>query len=219
MTAQGRREPLRIAIDGPAASGKGTLGRRLASHYGLRHLDTGLTYRAVAAAILDAGGSLDSDASAMAIAGTVDFVHLDRDRLAAHAIGEAASRVAVMPRLRKVLVERQRAFAQPPPGAILDGRDIGTVVLPDAQAKLYVTASPEVRARRRAAEIRGRGMAADEAAVLADIARRDARDTARADSPLRPAPDAYLLDTTGLDIEAAFQAAVDHIDSAIESRS
>lgn len=219
MTGGERRDPLRIAIDGPAASGKGTLGRRLASHYGLRHLDTGLTYRAVAAAMLEAGGPLDSEAEAMAIAGTLDFGGLDRDRLAVHAIGEAASRVAVMANLRKVLVERQRAFACAPPGAVLDGRDIGTVVLPDAEAKLYVTASPAVRARRRVAEIRGRGMAADEAAVLADLERRDARDTARADSPLRPAPDAYLLDTTGLDIEAAFQAAVEYIDGAIKSRS
>jgi cytidylate kinase len=210
---------LRIAIDGPAASGKGTLGRLLAVHYGLRHLDTGLTYRAVAAAMLDAGGDLESEADAVAIAAGLDLSALDRDRLAAHPVGEAASRVAVMPKLRKVLVERQRAFAEAAPGAVLDGRDIGTVVLPEAQAKLYVTASPEVRARRRTAEIRDRGMQADEAAVLEDIRRRDARDMARADSPLRPADDAYLLDTSGLDIEAAFQAAVEYIDRAIASRS
>ncbi len=211
--------PLRIAIDGPAASGKGTLGRLLAVHYGLRHLDTGLTYRAVAAAILDASGDLASEEDAVAIASGLDLASLGRDRLASHSIGDAASRVAVMPKLRKVLVERQREFAEAPPGAVLDGRDIGTVVLPQAQAKLYVTASPEIRARRRAAEILDRGMAADEQAVLADIRRRDARDMARADSPLRPAADAYLLDTSGLDIEAAFQAAVEYIDRAIASRS
>jgi len=169
--------------------------------------------------MLAAGGDLGSEADAVAIASELDLSALDRDRLAAHAVGEAASRVAVMPKLRKVLVERQRAFAEAAPGAVLDGRDIGTVVLPEAQAKLFVTASPEVRARRRTAEIRDRGLPADEDAVLEDIRRRDARDMARADSPLRPAEDAYLLDTSGLDIEAAFQAAVEYIDRAIASRS
>ena len=210
---------LAIAIDGPAASGKGTLARRLADHFGIRHLDTGLTYRAVAAAMLAAGSNLDDAKAAATTAESLDFAHLDRDHLASHPIGEAASRVAVMPALRRALVAKQRAFAHVPPGAVLDGRDIGTVVLPEAQAKLYVTASPEVRARRRTAEIRGRGFPADEDAVLADIRRRDARDMARADSPLRPAADAYLLDTSGLDIEAAFQAAVGYIDGAIASRS
>ena len=200
-----------IAIDGPAASGKGTLGRRLAAHFGLRHLDTGLTYRAVADALLRQGASLDDEAAAVAVAEALDFDRLDRDRLSGYDVGEAASRVAVMPRLRQALVEKQRAFAAEPPGAVLDGRDIGTVVLPRAVAKLYVVASPETRARRRVREARERGSAIDEAEVLADILKRDQRDMARSDSPLRPAADAFLLDTTDLDIEAAFRAAVDYV--------
>jgi CMP/dCMP kinase len=206
--------PLTIAIDGPAASGKGTLGRRLAAHYGLRRLDTGLTYRAVAAALLDRGLGLDDEAAAAELAETLDLADLDRTRLAAHGIGEAASRIAVLPWLRRALVARQRAFALQPPGAVLDGRDIGTIVLPDAGAKLFVTASPEMRAHRRAEELRAGGVAADEAAILADLARRDARDMARADSPLRPAADAHLLDTTSMTIEAAFRAAVEVVDRA-----
>jgi cytidylate kinase len=204
-----------IAIDGPAASGKGTLARRLAAHFGLRHLDTGLTYRAVADAMLAEGSALDDEAAALAAAARLDLAALDRDRLSRHEVGEAASRVAVMPGLRRALVEKQRAFARQPPGAVLDGRDIGTVVLPDAPAKLFVTASPETRARRRALEMAERGDDIDVADVLADIRRRDARDMARTDSPLRPAPDARLLDTTDLDIEAAFRAAVEHVSRAI----
>jgi CMP/dCMP kinase len=200
-----------VAIDGPAASGKGTLARRLARHFGLRHLDTGLTYRAVADRLLAEGADLDDEDAAVATAATIDLGALDAKRLADHAIGEAASRVAVMPRLRAALREKQRAFACAPPGAVLDGRDIGTVVFPGAPAKLYVTASPETRARRRALEMRAGGADISEAEVLADLKRRDERDMARTDSPLRPAPDAYLLDTTDLDIEAAFRAAVDFV--------
>jgi cytidylate kinase len=210
--------PLLIAIDGPAATGKGTLARRLAGHLGLRHLDTGLTYRAVAERLLAEGADLDDETAAAAAASVLDFALLDPVRLSAHEIGEAASRVAVLPGLRRALVEKQRAFAYVPPGAVLDGRDIGTVVLPDAAAKLYVTASPEVRARRRAVEMQERGGHIDEREVLADLARRDERDTARKDSPLRPASDAFLLDTTDLDIEAAFQAAVDYVSRAIAGR-
>jgi cytidylate kinase len=209
--------PILIAIDGPAASGKGTLARRLAEHFGLRHLDTGLTYRAVADALLSDGADLGDEEAAVAAAARLDFGALDRQRLSTHEIGEAASRVAIMPRLRRVLVEKQRAFAASPPGAVLDGRDIGTIVLPDAPAKLYVTASAETRARRRVLEMRGRGIHFDESAVLADIRRRDARDMARTDSPLRPAGDAYLLDTTDLDIEAAFRAGVDYVSRKIAS--
>ena len=204
-------EPLLIAIDGPAASGKGTLARRLAAHFGVRHLDSGLTYRAVAEKLLADGASLDDEDAACAVAAGLDLSALDRDRLSRHGVGEAASQVAVMPRLRRTLVERLRGFARTPPGAVIDGRDIGTVVLPRARAKLYVTASPATRARRRAREMRERGGDLDEAAVLADLERRDARDMARSDSPLKPAPDAHLLDTTDLDIEAAFRAAVDYV--------
>ncbi|MCP1198854.1 (d)CMP kinase [Notoacmeibacter sp. MSK16QG-6] len=200
-------KPFTIAIDGPAASGKGTLSRRLAAHYGLRHLDTGLTYRAVAKALLDRGASLDDEAEAVEAAHRLDLSAMDRMVLAAHEIGEAASKVAVMTRVRKALVERQRAFACEGLGAVLDGRDIGTVVLPDAAIKLYVTASPAVRAERRYHEILRDGGTADKAAILADIERRDARDMGRADSPLRPADDAHLLDTSEMGIEAAFNAA------------
>ena len=207
-----------IAIDGPAASGKGTLARRLAGHFGLRHLDTGLSYRAVAQALLAAGASLEDEEKAVAAAGELELQRIDRALLSGPGIGEAASRVAVMPRLRQVLVEKQRAFAAALPGAVLDGRDIGTVVLPEAAAKIFVTASPETRARRRALELRSHGADIEDAEVLAAIRQRDARDTERADSPLRPAAGAYLLDTTDLDIEAAFRAAVDYVSRAIASQ-
>jgi cytidylate kinase len=196
-----------IAIDGPAAAGKGTLSRRIASAYGFHHLDTGLTYRATAKALLDRGLALDDEAIAARVARDLDLSGLDRAVLSAHEIGEAASRIAVMPGVRKALVEAQRRFALRMPGTVLDGRDIGTVVCPDADVKFYVTASPEVRARRRFEEIRAGGAGADYASVLADILKRDARDMGRADSPLKPAEDAHLLDTSEMSIEAAFQAA------------
>ena len=200
-----------IAIDGPAASGKGTLARRLAAHYGLRHLDTGLTYRAVAAELLRRGLSVDDEQAALGCAGSIDLAALDRNDLSRHEIGEAASRVAVLPALRRAVVEIQRAFAEEPPGAVLDGRDIGTVVCPDADAKLFVTASAEARAERRWKEMVASGTDMTCEQVLADIRRRDARDSSRAVAPLKPADDAHLLDTTELDIEAAFRAAVDLI--------
>lgn len=196
-----------IAIDGPAGAGKGTLARRLADYYHLPHLDTGLTYRAVAHMLLMKGWPLGDEPHAVEAARLVDLGHLDRAVLSAHAVGEAASKVAVIAEVRKILVEKQRAFAAQPSGAVLDGRDIGTVVCPDADVKLYVTASAEVRARRRLAEIEANGGAADFAGILADIQRRDERDTGRADSPLKPAADAHLLDTSEMDIEAAFLAA------------
>jgi cytidylate kinase len=204
-----------IAIDGPAASGKGTLARRLAEHYDLRHLDTGLTYRAVAQALVAAGMPLDDEAIAERVASNVDFAKLDRELLSQHGVGEAASRVAVMPAVRRALVEKQRNFAQIPPGAVLDGRDIGTVVCPDAAVKLYVTASAEERARRRHEEILAQGDEADYEQILADIRRRDARDMGRTDSPLKPAADAHLLDTSEMDIEAAFLAAKGFVDEAL----
>lgn len=208
-----------IAIDGPAASGKGTLARRLAAHYGFRHLDTGLTYRAVAKAMLDSGLPLDDEAAAVEAARTFDISDMRRDVLAAHDIGEAASRVAVMPGVRGALVERQREFAGSGAGTVLDGRDIGTVVCPEAPVKLFVTASPEVRARRRYHEILGNGGEAEEQAILVDIVRRDERDANRADSPMKPADDAHLLDTSEMTIEAAFQAAKSFVDAALNANS
>jgi len=206
--------PFAIAIDGPAASGKGTLARRLAAHYGIAHLDTGLTYRAVGHALVQAGLPLDNEALAAEAAHNIDLSALDRDILAAHDYGEAASRVAVMPAVRRILVEKQRAFAARPPGAVLDGRDIGTVVLPAATVKLYVTASPRTRARRRSDEIAARLGHSDYETILADIERRDARDMSREDSPLRPAPDAHLIETTDMDIETAFRAALALVEKA-----
>ncbi|RCS24987.1 (d)CMP kinase [Phyllobacterium salinisoli] len=207
-----------IAIDGPAASGKGTLARRLAVHYGFHHLDTGLTYRAVAKALLDRGLPLDDEEIAAGVARNLDLRHLDRTVLAAHHVGEAASKVAVMPAVRRALVAAQRSFAQTLPGTVLDGRDIGTVVCPDAPVKLYVIASPEARARRRHAEIEAGSGKADFAEILADLTRRDARDMGRTDSPLKPADDAHLLDTTEMDIEAAFLAAKRLVDEALAKR-
>ncbi|MEN0001389.1 MAG: (d)CMP kinase [Pseudomonadota bacterium] len=206
--------PLIIAIDGPAASGKGTLARRLAAHYGLRHLDTGLTYRAVANHMLQNGQSLNSEEIAVAAAKALDFTDMDRAVLARHDVGEAASKVAVMPNLRRELVAAQRRFANQRNGAVLDGRDIGTAVCPDAQVKLYVTASPQTRARRRYHEIMADRGEADEVQILDDIKRRDERDMNRSDSPLKPAQDAHLLDTTDMTIEAAFKAALTIIDAA-----
>lgn len=205
-----------IAIDGPAASGKGTLSRRLAEEYGFHHLDTGLTYRATAKALIDAGLPLDDEKVAEKVAKGVELAGLDRDILSSHEIGEAASKIAVMPSVRRALVEAQRDFSQREPGTVLDGRDIGTVVCPNAQVKLYVTASPEVRARRRYDEILAKGGMADYAAIFADVKKRDERDMGRADSPLKPAEDAYLLDTSEMSIEAAFQAAKVVIDAALK---
>ena len=203
-----------IAIDGPAASGKGTLARRLAKHFGFHHLDTGLTYRAVAHALLQAGLPLDSEELAVTVAENIDLGALDRDVLSAHEIGEAASRVAVMPRLRSALVSAQAEFAARPPGAVLDGRDIGTVVCPDADVKLYVTASPRERARRRHAELQAKSSTVSFDEILADIAKRDERDMSREDSPLKPAADAHLIDTSAMDIEAAFSQALAIVEQA-----
>src|SRR5262245_20638881 len=197
-----------IAIDGPAASGKGTLAKRLAAHFGLRHLDTGLLYRAVARALLDAGHALDDRTRAVAAARALDPARFDEILLKGHAVGEAASIVSAIPEVREALIAYQRDFAAGAPGAVLDGRDIGTVIVPSADVKIFVTAMAEERARRRAAEFRALGQLADEAQILAGIARRDERDRTRAVAPLKPAADAHLLDTTHLDIDAAVRVAV-----------
>jgi cytidylate kinase len=197
-----------IAIDGPAASGKGTLAKRLAAHLGLPHLDTGLLYRAVGRAMLDREFDLDDADAAFEIAERLDVADLDEKRLRGAEMGEAASIVAAHPKVRKALLDLQRRFAHQRGGAVLDGRDIGTVIAPGAEAKIFVTASPETRARRRFLELESRGANANYEAVLADIRRRDARDAGRADAPLMPAQDAHLLDTTSLDIESAFEAAL-----------
>jgi cytidylate kinase len=197
-----------IAIDGPAASGKGTLGKRLAAHYGLRHLDTGLIYRAVAKALIDAGYPLADRDRALSVAQALDPARFDEKVLKGHAIGEAASIVSAIPQVRAALLAFQQDFAAAPPGAVLDGRDIGTVVCPSAEVKIFVVASPQERARRRAAELEGSGEPVDEAAILADILRRDERDRSRTVSPLIPAADAVLLDTTSLGVDAAVAAAI-----------
>jgi CMP/dCMP kinase len=207
-----------IAIDGPAASGKGTLGKRLAQHFALHHLDTGLLYRAVARALLDAGEKLDDRDAAVAAARTIDAARLDEGRLKARGMAEAASIVSAIPEVRAALIDLQRSFAAAPPGAVLDGRDIGTVICPDADVKIFVDAAPEVRAGRRAVELRRKGESVDEAAILADIVRRDARDRTRDVAPLVAARDAHLLDTTHLDIDAAFRAAVAIVEAARAGR-
>ena len=201
-----------IAIDGPAASGKGTLARRIARHYGYIHLDTGALYRAVAARVLWDGGDPNDKQTALDAAKRIDPDLLDDPGLRSDDVGQAASIVAAMPEVRAALLEYQRTLAATPPGAVLDGRDIGTVVCPDADVKFYVTADIAVRAERRYLELAAKGDAADSSEVLEDLKVRDARDSGRADAPLSLAEDAHLLDTTNLDIEAAFKAAIAIID-------
>jgi cytidylate kinase len=207
-----------IAIDGPAASGKGTLGNKIAAHYGLPHLDTGLLYRAVAKGVLDANKMPDDRAAAVAAAKALDPARLDEAALKTPAVGDAASVVSAFPEVRAVLVAIQRKFAAQRPGAVLDGRDIGTVICPDADVKIFVTATPEVRAKRRAAEFKALGQAIDEGAVLADIKKRDERDINRAVSPLKQAADAHLLDTSNMDISTAIRAAIDIVEATRAGR-
>ncbi|WP_442756614.1 (d)CMP kinase [Methylocystis sp. JAN1] len=197
-----------IAIDGPAASGKGTLARRLAEHYGLPHLDTGLLYRATACALLDEGLPLDDVDAAVEAARGLSLVDFDEARLRAREMGEAASVVAAMPPVRAALIDMQRAFAARPEGAVLDGRDIGTVICPNATVKIFVTATPETRAQRRALELASRGEPVDYAAILEDVKKRDARDSGRSAAPLKAAADAVMLDTSELDRDEAFAAAL-----------
>ncbi len=198
-----------IAIDGPAASGKGTLGKRLAEHYGFAHLDTGLLYRAVARVLMDRDAPLADQDAATQVALSLDVSHLDDDsRLRGAAMGEAASVVSAYQPVRDALLAFQRQFSMRQPGAVLDGRDIGTVVCPDADVKLFITAAPEERARRRHLELLRRGEQAEYETILADIRRRDERDMNRSTAPLKAAADAVTLDTTHLDADAAFQAAL-----------
>ena len=207
-----------IAVDGPAASGKGTIARQLASIYGLHHLDTGLLYRAVAKAMLDAGYPPDDVERATEAAVRLDPTQFEENALKLQVITEAASVVAAIPQVRQALINYQRGFAMRPPGAVLDGRDIGTVIAPGADVKLFVVASPEVRAARRTIELQARGENAEEPDVLADLLRRDERDSRRATAPLKVAPDAHLLDTSHLGIDAAFRAAVKIVEAARTGR-
>lgn len=204
-----------IAIDGPGAAGKGTLGRRLAEALDLAFLDTGLLYRTVAAKVLADGGDPAVPAVAEAAARSTTFVDLNRPDLRGEAVGQGASQVAAIPGVRAALLDLQRRFARQPPdgkrGAILDGRDIGTVVCPKADVKLFVTASLEARAARRQKELRARGEASIYARVKQEMQERDARDSARATAPLKPAPDAVVLDTSEMDADGAFHAAMDII--------
>jgi len=213
MSATRAPRPFVIAVDGPAASGKGTMARRLAAHYGLPYLDTGLLYRMVARAMLDAGHDIRDAEAAAQIVESFDETAFPEERLRGREIGEAASVVAAVPAVRAGLLTRQRRFASQPGGAVLDGRDIGTVICPDASAKLFVTATPEVRAARRHKELITRGEAVPFDGILADIRRRDARDSGRSDAPLKAADDAVTLDTSALTVEEALAAAIGIIET------
>lgn len=204
-----------IAMDGPAASGKGTLAKKLAAHYKLDHLDTGSLYRAVARDMLQAGNDLNDEAAAAEVAHNLDATTLEDPELRAPRTGEAAAVVAKLPEVRKALVDYQRAFAKRPAGAVIEGRDIGTVVCPEADVKLFVEASAQVRAERRHKELLENGHEISYEEILSQIEARDEADRSRAISPMKPADDALLLDTSDLGIEAAFRAAVDLIDRAM----
>jgi cytidylate kinase len=204
-----------IAIDGPTASGKGTVAAGVAKRFGLKRLDTGALYRAVGLAVLDAGGEPADEAAAVAAARALDLGAIDESRIRSSAAGLAASKVAAIPAVRAVLLEAQRAFAADPVGAVLDGRDIGTVICPDAEVKLFVTASLDARTQRRLKELQGRGESLSFEDLRAQIAERDRRDMERAEAPLRQAPGAHLLDTTDLSIEASVEAACRIVDAAL----
>jgi cytidylate kinase len=203
-----------IAIDGPAASGKGTLARRLAEYYALPHLDTGLLYRAVACALIDEGLPLDDVAAAEAAARGLSLTEFDPERLRSREMGEGSSVVAAIPSVRAALIDMQQRFAARAEGAVLDGRDIGTVICPNATAKIFVTASAETRAQRRALELAGRGEPVDFALILEDVRTRDARDSQRALAPLKAADDAVILDTSMLDRDEVFAAALAIVERA-----
>jgi cytidylate kinase len=208
-----------IAVDGPAAAGKGTLARRIAQHYRLDHLDTGRLYRATAFEALQSGGDPANAAVAEAAAKRVQANHLGDPRLGEERVARASSVVAAFPAVRAALLAFQRDFARRPRGAVLDGRDIGTVVCPDADAKVFVTASVDARATRRFKELRAAGVEAIYERVLQDMKDRDARDSGRQVAPLKPADDAFVLDTTALSADAAFAAAIAYIDGKLPGKS
>ena len=219
--SEARAKPIVIALDGPAASGKGTLAKRIAEKYGFAHLDTGKLYRAVAYLVLSEGGDPNDRGVAIEASARVSPELLTRPELTSAEIGRASSIVAAIGEVRAELLAYQRGFARHPPGgkpgAVLDGRDIGSVICPDAAVKLFVTARPEVRARRRFIELRATGSRLSENDILADIKERDARDSARKDAPLVRAPGAHLLDTSDLSIEVAFAAACAIIEDQLKS--
>jgi cytidylate kinase len=202
------RPSLLIAVDGPAASGKGTIARALAAHFGLPHMDTGMLYRAVAVSLNRFGGDPGNEFEAVRAVAGLAQVAIDDPELRSEFAGSVASRISAYPGVRAALIERQRDFAAQDGGAVLDGRDVGTVIAPHATAKLYVTASAEVRAKRRLAELVARGAGAHYDVVLIDIRARDERDAGRTAAPLRQAPDAELLDTSELDVETAIARAI-----------
>jgi cytidylate kinase len=206
-----------IAVDGTAASGKGTLAKKLAAQFGFHHLDSGSLYRLTALGVIDAGGDPNSEADAVKAARAIDPSKAGDVRIRSAEIGKAASLVSVFPPVRAALLDYQRSFAGHEPGAVIDGRDIGTVVCPDATAKLFVDAAPEVRAHRRWLELKSYGQAPDEAQILKEIRERDERDTNRAISPQKPAADAALLDTSQLGIDAAFAAALALVQAKVEA--
>lgn len=211
--------PIVIAVDGPAASGKGTIARALARHYGLPHMDTGMLYRAVALTMFRFGGDPASEFEAVRACDGIAQVDPSDDELRSEAVSSIASRISAYPGVRAALLQRQRNFALGADGAVLDGRDIGTVIAPDATAKLFVTASPEVRARRRVAELLARGMPSHYEDVLIDIRARDERDSGREAAPLTRAEDAELLDTSELTIDEAIAAAIELVEERIKARA
>jgi cytidylate kinase len=204
-----------IAVDGPAASGKGTLAAGLARHYGLPHLDTGLLYRAVGLKVAGFEDKPGFEAAAIAAAGAIDTAHLDPKVLSTAEVGVLASKVAVIAEVRRALFDFQRRFALQPGGAVLDGRDIGTKIAPDADVKLFIEADSKARMERRARQLEARGLEVDRYALYHQIEQRDARDMANPNGGFYPAPDAHLLDTTLLDIEAALRAAVAIVDGVM----
>ena len=205
-----------IAVDGTAASGKGTLAKKLAAHFGLHHLDSGSLYRLVGLGVVEAHGDPHSEADALEAARHIDHRRCGDPAIRGAAVGNLASVVSAHPAVRAALLEFQRTFARLPPGTVIDGRDIGTVICPDATVKLFVDAEPKIRAHRRWLELCAAGEAPPESEILADIETRDARDRGRAIAPLKPAPDARLLDTSALDIDGAFAAALALVTPVVE---